>query len=212
MKVEIKGFTKTIQRVTVLEDISLTLESGNIYGLRGKNGSGKTMLMRAVSGLIRPTKGEIRINGKKLGKDIDFPESIGVLIESPSFLGAYTGMQNLKMLSLLRGNIKEKEINDMMKMVGLDPADKRQYRKYSLGMKQKLGLANALLGFPDIILLDEPLNALDQNGAENLKNILIMLKNSGKLIMIASHDIEELEYLSDVIYTVKEGKIQEEKL
>lgn len=212
MKVEIKGFTKTIQRVTVLEDISLTLESGNIYGLRGKNGSGKTMLMRAVSGLIRPTKGEIRINGKKLGKDIDFPESIGVLIESPSFLGAYTGMQNLKMLSLLRGNIKEKEINDMMKMVGLDPADKRQYRKYSLGMKQKLGLANALLGFPDIILLDEPLNALDQNGAENLKNILIMLKNSGKLIMIASHDIEELEYLSDVIYTVKEGKIQKEKL
>lgn len=207
MKVEVKNYTKILKGVTVLKDVNVELYGGHIYGLRGKNGSGKTMFMRAISGLMNASEGSVVIDGRELGKEISFPPSIGVLIENPAFLLNYTGFQNLKMLAAIQGKIDDEKIKETIRSVGLDPDDKRKYKKYSLGMKQRLGIACAIMEEPDIIILDEPINALDQKGVEQVKEILLRLRNKGKLIIVACHDNEELEYLSDVIYHVEEGRI-----
>lgn len=207
MQIEVKDLCKTIKGVEILRHVDMVMDGGKIYGLRGKNGSGKTMFMRCICGLILPSSGEISIDGKCIGKDIDFPPSIGVLIENPAFLNAYTGLENLKLLASIKGQITETEIRDTLAAVGLDPDDRRKYRKYSLGMKQRLGIACALMESPDIILLDEPINALDQRGVEMVKELLLELRNQGKLIIVACHDNQELEFLSDVIYHVDNGRI-----
>lgn len=207
MHLEVENLSKSIKGIEVLKDINLTMEGGRIYGLRGKNGSGKTMFMRCVCGLIHPTKGEIRINDERLGKDIDFPRSAGVLIENPAFLNAYTGFENLRLLANISQRADDQAIRETIAAVGLNPDDKRKYGKYSLGMKQRLGIACALMESPDLILLDEPINALDQKGVELVKKILLDRKEQGKLIIVACHDNQELEYLSDTIYKVEEGRI-----
>lgn len=211
MKIQVQNLTKVIHGVTILNDVTITMESGKIYGLRGKNGSGKTMFMRCLCGLILPTSGDVEIDGKRIGKEMDFPESAGVLIENPSFLNAYTGFQNLQLLAQIKGVVTDDGIKEAMRKVGLDPEDKRKYRKYSLGMKQKLGVACALMESPDLILLDEPINALDQKSVERVKAYLMELKEKGKLIVVACHNHEELEYLSDEIFLVEEGKITREE-
>lgn len=203
----IKNITKFINKTKILDDISLSLKSGRIYGLRGKNGSGKTMLMRAISGLLVPSEGDVIINGEVLHKDIEFPKSIGALIENPAFLNHYTGFDNLNILGKIQGNISRKDIETAMLRVGLNPDDKRVYRKYSLGMKQKLGIANAIMGEPDIIILDEPINALDEDSVRLVKDVLIELRDKDKLIIIACHDKEELDYLSDEIWLMRDGKM-----
>lgn len=210
-EIKIEDLSKSIKGALILDKVSITLTSGKIYGLRGKNGSGKTMLMRAMSGLLIPDSGSVIINGKTLHKDISFPESIGILIENPSFLPQYTGFKNLKLLAGLTGNISDDEIRTALERVGLDPEDKRIYRKYSLGMKQKLGIANAIMGEPDIIILDEPINALDEESVKKIKKVLLEIRDKGKLIIIACHDREELEYLSDIIYEIKDGSIVDRK-
>lgn len=210
-EIKIEDLSKSIKGALILDKVSITLTSGKIYGLRGKNGSGKTMLMRAMSGLLIPDTGSVIINGKTLHKDISFPESIGILIENPSFLPQYTGFKNLKLLAGLTGNISDDEIRTALDRVGLDPEDKRTYRKYSLGMKQKLGIANAIMGEPDIIILDEPINALDEESVKKIKKVLLEIRDKGKLIIIACHDREELEYLSDIIYEIKDGSIVDRK-
>lgn len=203
MKIKIEHLTKTIKGACVLDDVNMELESGNIYGFQGKNGSGKTMLLRAVSGLIYATKGTIQIDGNIMGKDMAFPPEVGVLIENPAFLGEYSGYDNLKMLASIRG--KEIQIKDVLKKVGLDPCDKRKYRKYSLGMKQRLGIACAIMEEPRLLILDEPFNALDQTGQEEIAQIIVEMKKKGCLILLTSHDREELEKLSDEIYMVENG-------
>lgn len=205
--INVKNYTKRFKKTLVLDDVNLHLASGKIYGFKGKNGSGKTMLMRAICGLIIPTEGEIVINNEVLHRDIDFPRSIGALIETPSFLNSYSGFVNLKMLANLNGDINDSQIKTALNKVGLNPEDKKPYRKYSLGMKQKLGIANAIMGEPDIVILDEPINALDEESVSLIKQELILLKNAGKLIIVACHDREELEFLSDVIIEIKDGKI-----
>jgi len=207
MKVTLHEVSKTIKGITVLDRISLELEGGNVYGVQGKNGCGKTMLMRTICGLIRPTSGSIFLNDEILGKDISFPRSVGVLIENPSFLNGYTGFQNLKMLSDLRDHLPSEKICDTLSRVGLDPADKRVYRKYSLGMKQKLGIAAAVMGDPELVILDEPINAIDETGVQNVRDILHDLKKKGSVIIIACHDREELEQLSDQIFKIEAGRI-----
>lgn len=207
MEIKLKGVSKDIKGVRILKDINMTLKGGTIYGLRGKNGCGKTMLMRTICGLLIPTKGEVIIEDEVLHRDIAFPKSIGVLIENPSFLQQYTGFQNLKMLAGIQGSIGDEDIRLAMQQVGLEPDDKRIYKKYSLGMKQKLGIANAVMGEPDIIVLDEPINALDEESVKKVKDVLIKLRDQGKLIIIACHDREELEYLSDTIFVMKDGVI-----
>lgn len=205
--VRLEDYCKSFKSAEVLKNINLTLESGKVIGLKGKNGSGKTMLMRAISGLILPTSGKVYINDKELGRHISFPPSIGILIENPSFISNYTGFKNLKILASIQNRISDDEIRDAIRKVGLDPDDKRTFKKYSLGMKQRLGIASAIMERPDIVILDEPINALDEAGAGLIKGLLDELKANGSLIIIACHDTEELNYLSDEIYEIYDGEI-----
>lgn len=205
--VRLEDYCKSFKSAEVLKNINLTLESGKVIGLKGKNGSGKTMLMRAISGLILPTSGKVYINDKELGRHISFPPSIGILIENPSFISDYTGFKNLKILASIQNRISDDEIRDAIRKVGLDPDDKRTFKKYSLGMKQRLGIAAAIMERPDIVILDEPINALDEAGAGLIKGLLDELKANGSLIIIACHDTEELNYLSDEIYEIYDGEI-----
>lgn len=206
MYIELKNVSKKIKGVLVLDNINLYMESGKIYGLKGRNGSGKTMLMRAVSGLIK-VSGDVIIDDKKLGKDISFPDSIGLLIENPSFISNYTGFENLKTLASIRSRIKDETIRDVMEEIGLNPDDKRVFKKYSLGMKQRLGIAAAVMENPDIIILDEPVNAIDEAGIVQVRDILHKHRERGALIIIACHDSEELNYLSDNTIIIEDGKI-----
>lgn len=207
MYIKITDVNKTIKKSPILRDINLEFTGGKVYGLRGKNGSGKTMLMRAICGLITPDSGIIDINGKILGKDISFPESIGVLIENPAFIGNYTGFKNLKVLASIQNRAGDEQIRKALEDIGLDPDDKRTYRKYSLGMKQKLGIAAAVMENPDIIILDEPINALDDVSVEKVHDILEEQKKRGAVIIIACHDKEELDQLSDEIIEISDGRI-----
>ncbi len=207
MYIELKDYVKIIGKSTVLDNINLRFESGKVYGLKGKNGSGKTMLMRAVSGLIKATKGQVDINGQILGKDISFPPSLGILLENPAFIANETGFWNLKILASIKGIITDDEIRTVIKAVGLDPDDKRKYRKFSLGMKQRLGVAAAVMERPDIIILDEPINALDDDGTLCVRKVIEEAKARGAIIIIACHDSEELNLLSDEIIQISEGKI-----
>lgn len=207
VKIKLTNVSKVIKKARVLDHINLEFESGKVYGLKGKNGSGKTMLMRVVCGLISATEGTVEIDGKILGKDMSFPESVGMLIENPAFINNYTGFKNLQVLASIQNRIGDKEIREALLQVGLEPDDKRTFRKYSLGMKQKLGIAAAFMEQPDIIILDEPINALDEAGANQVHEILKEQKERGALIIIACHDKEELEMLSDEIIEIYEGKI-----
>ena len=208
MKIEIKNVTKIIKKTKVIDSVSLKVEGGKIYGLSGKNGCGKTMLMRLISGLIYPTTGEIIINDKILGRDCSFPESIGLLIENPAFLTDYTAYENLKMLNGMVGKkLSKEEILDVIESVGLDPKDKRKYYKFSLGMKQRLGIAAAIMGKPEVILLDEPINAIDVDGVSEIRNLIRDLRDEDRVIVIACHDKEEMEYMADEIIYMKDGKI-----
>lgn len=206
-QIEIKNVTKIIKHNTVIDNVSLTVNSGKITGLKGVNGSGKTMLMRLISGLILPTSGEIIIDGETLGKDITFPRSIGTLIENPAFLDNYSGFQNLKLLASIQGKISDEEIREAIIAVELNPDDKKKFRKYSLGMKQRLGIAAAVMEHPDIIILDEPTNALDSDGVQMVKRILQKEKERGALILISCHDLDVLKELSDVIYLMNVGRL-----
>lgn len=207
MKIEVKDYTKIIKGATILDNINITFESGKCYGLKGKNGSGKTMLMRAVSGLITATKGAVVIDGETLGREISFPRSIGVLIENPAFIANYTGYKNLELLACIQKRVGKDEIRKTMEDVGLEPDDKRKYRKYSLGMKQKLGIASAFMEKPDIIILDEPINAIDEAGVVKVKKMIQEAKSRGAVIITACHDAEELQELSDEIIQITEGRV-----
>ncbi len=206
-RIEIKHVCKTIRGIKVIDDITLTLESGRIIGLKGINGSGKTMLMRLVCGLIKPSSGEIIIDNERLGKDISFPRSAGILLENPAFLDYYSGKDNLKLLASIKGQISDEDIRNAIMKVGLDPEDTKKYRKYSLGMKQRLGIAAAIMEKPDIIILDEPTNSLDSDGVQLVKNIVEEEKKRGALIIMACHDYEVLSFLCDEIHTIVEGRL-----
>ncbi len=209
MKIILKNVTKHIRGSKILDNINLELESGKVYGLRGSNGSGKTMLMRAISGLIT-VKGEISFDGKILGKDMSFPDNLGVLIENPAFISDYNAFKNLKLLAMIQNKITDDEIREAIERVGLDPDDKKTFRKFSLGMKQRLGIACAIMEHPDILILDEPVNALDEKGIDLIHDILQKEKERGALIIIACHDRSEMNALADVIYEITDGRIDNE--
>lgn len=206
-RINVVNYSKIIKGRVILEDVNLSLESGRIYGLKGVNGSGKTMLLRALCGLIYPTSGYVEVDGEKLRKNISFPRSVGALIESPAFLDNFTGYKNLEMIASLKEIASRQDIEEALAETGLDPHDARTYKKYSLGMKQKLGLACCFMEKPDIILLDEPFNALDEESVEKIKRIMIRHKERGALIVLACHDGQSLLSLSDEIYNVVEGRV-----
>lgn len=207
MVIEIKDISKKIGDQSVLNHISLHLESGHVYGLKGRNGSGKTMLMRAVCGLIRFTEGEIEIDGEILRKDITFPGSVGVLIETPGFINNFSGYDNLQMITSIKEIVSNERVKETMELLGLDPADKKPFRKYSLGMKQKLGIAAAIVENPKLVILDEPTNALDEKSRQTFKEILGALREEGALVLLSCHDSEDLLELSDQIIEIQEGRV-----
>lgn len=211
MKIEIKKLTKILSGNKVVDNVNITMESGKVYGLCGYNGCGKTMLMRLIAGLIIPTSGSVSYDEKILGKHIDFPPSIGILIENPAFLDSRSGFDNLKLLASIKGKADDIAIADAIKKVGLDPDDKKKYRKYSLGMKQRLGIAAAIMESPDLIILDEPTNALDSNGVELTQKLIRRECDRGALVIMTCHDREILENVCDVIYTIEHGRIIDER-
>ncbi len=209
-KIEIKNYTKVLKGKTVLEQINLSMEQGKIYGIQGHNGCGKTMLLRAISGLIKATEGEVVIDGKILRKEIDFPPSIGVLIENPEFWKQYTGIQVLQTLARIKGEIHKEEIVESMKRVGLLDKKDIVVGKYSLGMRQRLGIAQAIMEKPEILLFDEPTNALDREGVSLFLEIIKEEKKRGALIVIVSHDPNTLLDICDEIITMENGKVIEQ--
>ena len=209
--VRLEDYCKSFKSAEVLKNINLTLESGKVIGLKGKNGSGKTMLMRAISGLILPTSGKVFINDRELGKQISFPPSIGLLIENPSFISNYTGFKNLKILASIQNRINDEEIKEAIRKVGLDPDDTRTFKKYSLGMKQRLGIAAAIMHSPELLILDEPINGLDPVGIKEIRALLKTLAHDyGTTILISSHILSEIEHIADVIGVMDHGNLIEE--
>ncbi len=207
MKIIAENIVKTIKKRIILDNISLELESGNIYGFVGRNGCGKTMLFRALSGLMHIDSGRITIDGKVLHKDINVPPSIGLIIENAGLYNEFSGFKNLKLLADINKIISDTEITKAISDVGLDPNDKRPVRKYSLGMKQRLIIAQAIMESPDIIMLDEPTNALDERGVKLIRDIILREKERGALVLIASHNKEDIEILADRVYYMDGGKI-----
>lgn len=207
MKIEIKNYIKTIKNRTVLDNINYTFESGRIYGLQGRNGCGKTMLLRAISGLIFASSGEVIIDGKVLHKDIEFPEDMGVIIENTELLPQYDAYTNLLMISKIKKTATDEDIRQALNNVGLDNADGRNVKEYSLGMRQKLAIAQAIFEHPKILLLDEPTNALDEASIEKVRELFKTMAEQGTLIIIASHNKEDIELLSDVHIKMEEGRI-----
>ena len=207
MSIIFENVTKTIRGKTVLQGVTLSMEAGRVTGLRGINGSGKTMLLRLLAGLIHPTEGRITIDGKTLGTDMEFPPSMGLLIENPAFLGQYTGAENLEMLASLHQNVTKEDVRALLEKVGLAADGDTKYRKYSLGMKQRLGIAGAILGEPELLLLDEPTNALDTKGVELLRSIIQEERQRGAAIVVACPDAAFLESVSDEIYCLENGQL-----
>ena len=204
----IENLSKTIKNNKILDNVNLTFESGHVYGLVGRNGSGKTMLLRAICGLIFPDSGKVIIDGKQLLKDISFHESCGIIIENTDLLPNFSAFDNLKMLSEIKNTANDNMIKSAIKSVGLDPDSKKKVKTFSLGMKQRLSIAQALFEDPDILLLDEPTNALDEDGVNDVRRILLEQKKKNKLIIIASHNKEDISLLSDTVISVSNGRFQ----
>ncbi len=205
--IEVKNVNLTLQKNEILKNVSVNFCRSKIHGLIGRNGSGKTMLMKCICGFVKPTGGEITVDGKRIGKDCDFPESTGIIIETPGFIPYYSGYKNLKLLAGLTGKISKDDIRKTMEHVGLDPDLKRHVRKYSLGMRQRLGLAQAVMEDPELLILDEPMNGLDKDGVNDMRQYLLDLKSQGKTILIASHSAEDIEVLCDTVCEMDKGAL-----
>lgn len=203
--ISIENLNKQFKNQLVLNNINVKFSNGHIYGIIGRNGSGKTVLLKCICGFLKRTTGVISVNHKIVGKDIDFPENLGFIIETPGFLLNYSGYKNLKYLASIRKKIDSNEIKESMSLVGLDSADKKHVGKYSLGMRQRLGIAQAIMEKPDILVLDEPMNALDKNGVEEMRRLFLKMKSEGKLILLTSHNREDIEILCDEVYEMEEG-------
>ena len=204
--IRLKDVYKTMKGTQVLKGVNLTVEQGDIVGIRGINGSGKTMVLRAIAGLIR-VDGSVEIGGKKMEPG-ECPKEIGVLVEMPGFLPEFTGKKNLQLLGMLQEGVTEEDIEEAMNAVGLDPKDRRHYKKYSLGMKERLGIAQAILKKPKLILLDEPTNGIDSDGIQILEELLWRLKEAGSTIVVTSHDRDFLDAVTSQCYEMKEGSLR----
>lgn len=195
-----------------LHPVSISFEKGKIYGIIGRNGSGKTVLLKIISGFLRPTTGTVTINGISLGKKNEFPKNTGILIEKPGFLPYKNGFQNLKYLSQIQKLINDQEIYKVLEQTGLTSAAKKLVGKYSMGMKQRLGIAQAIMENPEILILDEPMNGLDDQGASQMRKLFLQLRNEGKTILLASHMQEDIHELCDKVYRIDAGIIEEIKI
>ena len=207
MILEVDKVSKKIRGKVILSDINLRMESGHIYGFVGRNGCGKTMLFRAVSGLMKIDKGRVILDNKVLGIDMTVLPNAGIVLENAGLYQEFTGFKNLRILSKLKSKISDNDIKKAIERVGLNPEDKRSYRKYSLGMKQRIVIAQSIMEKPDVLFLDEPTNALDAEGVEEIRKVIIEEKERGAIVLIASHNKEDIEILADKVYHMDSGKI-----
>lgn len=209
MKLTVENLCKKIKDRVILDNINLNLESGNVYGFVGRNGSGKTMLFRAVSGLINIDSGKVMLDEKELHKDMQVLPDMGIILENAGLYSEFTGRKNLQILADIRKKITPEEVDEAIEKVGLDPGDKRTYRKYSLGMKQRIVLAQAIMEHPSILFLDELTNALDEDGVKKIRNIVAEEKERGSIVLLASHNKEDIEMLADKVYYMVDGRIRD---
>lgn len=210
-KIVVSHLTKDIKKNRVLEDVCFEVDRGSICGFVGANGSGKSMLFRAISGLIRPTSGTVQVFSQMLGKDGSFPESIGLVIENVGFWPEYTGLQNLRLLASIKKIADEKALLEALHRVGLDPEDKRIYKKYSLGMKQRLAIAQAIMEKPELLVLDEPTNALDEEGMAQIRKVILEENQRGATVLIASHNRQDIQLLCNKCFRMCEGRLYPEE-
>lgn len=206
--VVLENVSKTFKDKTVLQPMDLKLETGKITGFVGRNGSGKTMLFKLICGLMLPTTGTVTVDGVRIGKDRDFAPDTGVLIETPSFISYESGLRNLRDLAAIRRKISVEQVKDAICLVGLDPEDKKRVGKYSLGMRQRLGIAQAIMEDPSLIILDEPMNGLDKEGVEEMRVLFSNLRGEGKTILLASHSAEDVDLLCDAVYELDKGRME----
>lgn len=209
--IEIKHATKEFKETIALKNVSVQFEAGKIYGLVGRNGSGKTVLLKSICGFLPLTSGEIMVDGKVIGKELDVPENIGIIIEEPGFLAQYSAKKNLKLLAMLKNEISDEEIEKILELVGLDSKSKKKVGKFSMGMRQRLGIAQAIMENPKILILDEPTNGLDENGVAEIRKLLLEMKNAERTIIIASHNAEDIGILCDEVYEMNSGSINKRK-
>lgn len=208
--VKVENVTKYFKQEKVLDDVNMNLETSHIYGIVGKNGAGKTVLFKIIAGFIKPSSGKVTVAGKIIGVDRDFPDSLGLIIETPGFLSQYNAYQNLLYLANINNKISKEDIKESIRMVGLDPDSNKKVGKFSLGMRQRLGIAQAIMENPNLIILDEPMNGLDKKGIEDVKELLLKLKGDGKTILMASHYAEDME-ICDEVFQMEDGKLGDMK-
>ena len=204
--IQVNDIVLRFKKDILLDHVSYQCEQGKIHGIVGRNGSGKTLLMKCICGFIRPNEGHIYVRDKEIGKDIDFTPDTGIIIETPGFIPYYSGYRNLKVLAAINNRISRKDIENAMYQVGLDPTMKKRVATYSLGMRQRLGIAQAIMEDPSLIILDEPFNGLDKHGVEEMREYFLSLKKKGKTILLASHNTEDIEYLCDTVVEMDHGK------
>ena len=206
--IEVQNVVKRFRDQVVLKNVLISFEKGKIHGIVGRNGSGKTVLFKCICGLMHPEEGVILVNGKRVGRDVDMPEDIGAIIEAPGFLPNYSGYKNLRFLANIRRKIGKEEILNVLKTVGLDPESRKHVGKYSLGMRQRLGIAQAIMEDPEILILDEPMNGLANAGVQDIRALLLELKAQGKTILLASHNHEDIAALCDTVHEMDGGVLE----
>lgn len=203
--ISVEHVSLTIGTAQILRDVSARFEEGDIHGIVGRNGSGKTMLMKCICGFIRPDSGKILVDGKQMGRDVDFPPDLGLLIETPGFVPYYSGLKNLELLAAINRRVSKERLNACMEQIGLGDAKNKRVSKYSMGMRQRLGIAQAIMENPRLLILDEPLNGLDEQGVEDIRALLLELKSQGKTILLSSHNREDIDLLCDSVCKMAGG-------
>ncbi len=203
--ISVQNVSKTFGDTTVLRDVSRDFEEGRVHGIVGNNGSGKTVLMKCICGFLPPSRGKILVRGRQVGRDMDFPDDTGIIIETPGFLPNLTGRKNLELLASLRRRVDREGIRRTIERVGLDPDSKKPVGKYSLGMRQRLGIAQAIMENPSILILDEPFNGLDKNGVSDMREVIKGLREQGKTIILASHNQMDIDELCDTVCEMDAG-------
>ena len=207
--IQIKSLNLNIKGHLILSDVNMIMQEGKIYGLIGNNGSGKTMLMKCICGFVKPTSGEVIVNDEVIGRNIDYIKDAGIIIENPGFIPYYSGIKNLRMLSEINGKTDKTRVRTTMEICGLNPELKLPVKKYSLGMRQRLGIAQAIMEDQSVLILDEPMNGLDKEGVAAIRELLLKMKEQGKLIILASHNREDIDVLCDEVFEVEKGKIRQ---
>lgn len=205
--IQLTNISKTFGKQTVLQPLTMGFEEGMIHGIIGRNGSGKTVLMKMILGILHPTTGTVIVGDKRIGKDVDFPESAGAIIETIEFIPYMSAYQNLADIAAMRGNLSKTQIKEVLEMVGLGNVGRKHVSKFSMGMRQRLAIAQAVMESPKILILDEPMNGMDEKGVEEMRRLILARKAAGTTIILSSHNIEDIRILCDQVYRIDAGVV-----